>query len=228
MPGRLNYTNEDYLNLFIIYGECDKVISRTCDTFAIRYPQKQKPSRWAVKQIIENFKNFGSVKVIVQRNKPVVNNENIEIAILGYFAAYPTMSVRQAALESGLSKSTIHRILLKHNFHPYAFSIVQHLKETDFPRRVAFCEFIVTWTQGNNLFLDNIIWTDEAKFTKNGAFNRHNSHYWSDSNLHVFREQNFQESWQFNVYCAIRNDSVVALHFYQENLNGKLDIFESF
>lgn len=70
MPGRLNYTNEDYLNLFIIYGECDKVISRTCDTFAIRYPQKQKPSRWAVKQIIENFKNFGSVKVIVQRNKP--------------------------------------------------------------------------------------------------------------------------------------------------------------
>ena len=65
MPGRLNYTNEDYLNLFIIYGECDKVISRTCDTFAIRYPQKQKPSRWAVKQIIENFKNFGYVTITV-------------------------------------------------------------------------------------------------------------------------------------------------------------------
>ena len=34
MPARLNYTHEDFLNLFVIYGECDKVISRTCSTFA--------------------------------------------------------------------------------------------------------------------------------------------------------------------------------------------------
>lgn len=30
----LNETNEDYVNLFIIYGEYDEVISRICDTFA--------------------------------------------------------------------------------------------------------------------------------------------------------------------------------------------------
>ncbi|KAJ8949648.1 hypothetical protein NQ318_010066 [Aromia moschata] len=68
-------------------------------------------------------------------------------------------------------------------------------------------------------FFDNIIWSDEATFTKNGVFNRHNSHYWSDYYLHPFRERNFQESWQFNAYCAIRNDGVVALEFYQDNLN---------
>lgn len=28
--------------LFIIYGKCDKIIPRTCDTFASIYPQKQK------------------------------------------------------------------------------------------------------------------------------------------------------------------------------------------
>jgi len=71
-------------------------------------------------------------------------------------------------------------------------------------------------------FLDEIIWSDEAKFTKNGLFNRQNLRYWSDTNLHVFREENFQESWQFNVYCAVRNDGVVALEFYETNLNGKL------
>jgi ribosomal protein S24E len=58
MPGRLNYTNEDYLNLFIIYGECNKVISRTCDTFSMRYPEKQKPSPKTVKKIIENLLNL--------------------------------------------------------------------------------------------------------------------------------------------------------------------------
>jgi len=55
MPGRLNYTHEDYLNLFIIYGECGKVITRTCDTFAIRYPQKQKPSVNIVERIIKRY-----------------------------------------------------------------------------------------------------------------------------------------------------------------------------
>lgn len=221
MPGRLNYTHEDYLNLFIIYGECGKVITRTCDTFAIRYPQKQKPSVNTVRRIIEHFKTFGSVKTRVRRRKPVVDDENIEIAVLGYFAAYPTISTRQVALESGLSKTSILRILWKHNFHPYAFSIVQHLKETDFPRRVEFCQFVLLRSQENPFFLDNVIWSDEAKFTKNGVFNRRNSHFWSDSNVHPFREENFQESWQFNVYCAIRNDRVVALEFYQDNLNGK-------
>lgn len=30
----MNFTNEDYLNLFNIHGECDKAIYRKRDTFA--------------------------------------------------------------------------------------------------------------------------------------------------------------------------------------------------
>ncbi|KAJ8967657.1 hypothetical protein NQ314_002692 [Rhamnusium bicolor] len=95
------------------------------------------------------------------------------------------------------------------------------MSKTDFPRRENFCEFILIRSVGNDSYLGNI-WSDEAKFTKNGLFKRHNSHYWSNTNPHVFRERNFQESWQFNVYCAIRTDRVVALEFYQENSNSKL------
>ncbi|KAJ8957192.1 hypothetical protein NQ318_007754 [Aromia moschata] len=67
-------------------------------------------------------------------------------------------------------------------------------------------------------------------FTKHGVFNRRNSHYWSNYNVHPFRERNFQESWQFNAYCAIRNYGVVALEFYQDNLNGEryLNIIRNF
>lgn len=220
MPGRLNYTHEDYLNLFIIYGECNKVLSRTCEIFANRYPEKQKPSPNSIKRIMENFKNFGTVKATSHKIKPIVNDENIEIAILGYFAAYPMTSLRPVALQTGISKSSIQRILLKHKFHPYSISMVQHLKDTDLARRVHFCEFILTMLQDDFRFLDNIIWTDEAKFTKNGLFNRHNSHFWCDSNPHAVRLRNYQETWQFNVYCAVRNDGVVKLHFYEENLNG--------
>lgn len=55
----------------------------------MRYLQKQKPTPKTVKRIIiENFKNFGFLRAKVPRRKPVVNNENIEIAMLGHFSAY--------------------------------------------------------------------------------------------------------------------------------------------
>ena len=102
MPGRLNYTHEDYLNLFIIYTECDKILSRTCDIFANRYPEKQKPSPNIVKRIFENFKNYGTVKAPIHKRKQIVDDEAIEIAILGYFVAYPMTSLRHVALQTGL------------------------------------------------------------------------------------------------------------------------------
>lgn len=78
MPGRLNYTHENYLNLLIVYGECNQILK-----FVERYSDKGKP-----------------------------------------------------------------------------------LKNSDLRRKVQFCEFILTKNQ------DNIIWIDEAKFTKICLFNR--------------------------------------------------------
>lgn len=48
----------------------------------IGYTEKQNPLRCAVKQIIENFKNYVAVKSRVQRNKPLVSIENVEILII--------------------------------------------------------------------------------------------------------------------------------------------------
>lgn len=53
--------------------------------------------------------------------KSIVDDEHIEIAILGYFAAYPTISLRQVARELGLSRNSVRRILRKHNSHLYKF-----------------------------------------------------------------------------------------------------------
>lgn len=36
-----NYTNEIIMNLFIIYGQCDKNISRTCRKFNATHPNLQ-------------------------------------------------------------------------------------------------------------------------------------------------------------------------------------------
>lgn len=77
IPEWLNYTNGDYSNFLIVYGECDEVISKECDTFVIRYSLNQKPP--PTKGIIENLKNLGSLRAKMERNKAVHNNENVEI-----------------------------------------------------------------------------------------------------------------------------------------------------
>ena len=90
---------------------------------------KQKPTRRTLRRIINNFIANGSVKGIQNKRKPVVDDQNVEIAILGYFRAHLRLSIGQAVRESGLSSGTIHRILKKHSFHPYSISVVQHLKD---------------------------------------------------------------------------------------------------
>lgn len=217
---RLGYNNEDFLNLLIIYGECNRIISRTCRLFAERYPHLPRPNKNTIHRLLHNCRNNGTFRPQITRIKPKVDNEDNEITTLGFFSAYPTASLHEAARELGISYVTIYRILNKHKWRPYKFYCVQHLKEADLPRRVEFFEWLLIKSQEDATFLDNIIWTDEAKFTKNGVFNRHNSNYWAPTNLHVTRERNFQVKWQFNVFCAIRNDSIFYLEFYDDNLTG--------
>lgn len=56
-----------------------------------------------------------------------------------------------------------------------------------------FSETIWANTQEDPLFLNKIIWTDKAKFPREGIFNRKNKHFWSGNNPHVVREMVFQE-----------------------------------
>lgn len=65
---RLGYTNEDFLNIIVIYGECNKVVTRTCDTFADRYPEKPKPTHDTISRLLNNCKNLGS---FTNKNKKI-------------------------------------------------------------------------------------------------------------------------------------------------------------
>lgn len=70
-------------------------------------------------------------------------------------------------------------------------------------------------------FLTNILWTDESRFTNNGMINRHNSHYWSDSNPNWTKDVNFQVKWGINVWCGILGDNLIGPYFFQGTLTGE-------
>lgn len=220
MP-KVLFSNEDYLNLMIIYGQCNKVIARTVRTFQERFPNRPRPTKDTVTRVLKNLGEHGTFRITkIKKTKPISDNDVTQINVLAYFTANPTASLSEALRDIGVGRSSIWNILNKFKFHPYLYLPVQHLKDQDYLKRVQFCETLVIKIQEDEHFLDKIMWSDEAKITKNGLFNRHNSHFWSDSNLHVIREGKFQETWSFNVYCAIKNDSVVVVHIYDENLTG--------
>lgn len=75
---------------------------------------------------------------------------NIEIAILEYYVANPTIQCRQVERESGISKKSIAMIFEKSfkKFKTFTFFTVQHFKEIEFRKRVNFSK---------NLFLHNIL-----------------------------------------------------------------------
>lgn len=218
---RLLFTNEDYLNLILIHGECGKVIQRTLRCFQQRYPDRPKPSKDTVQRIMKNLIDSGSFKKkVVNKARPVTQNEDNQINVIAYFTAHPSASVKDAERDLGIKKSSILKILHNFKFHAFSLTRVHNVKETDYEKRIEFCETMLLKLQENNNFLDNFIWSDEAKINKNGIFNRRNIHYWSNANPHVCRERNFQESWSFNIYCAIKNDSILVLYIYNENLTG--------
>jgi len=218
----IGFTNADYLQMIIIFGECNSVLQRTCDIFHQRFPDSPTPNVRMLKNLLKNAEATGSFKSSISRKATVVDSEENVLLILGYFSAYPTASIKDAERDVGLNYSSIfHRILKKIWYKAYKFHLVQHLKEQDYARRVNFCEWLILRSQEDELFLKRIIWSDESKFSKNGLFNRHNSHFWNNENPYQIRLKNFQESWSFNCYCAIKNNQVISINFYDENLNGK-------
>lgn len=90
--------------------------------------------------------------------------------------------------------------------HAYHFQRVQELLPADFPRRVEFCE----WIRRNNNCLSRILWTDEATFTRNGTFNMHNSHYWSNENPRMVRRTNYQHRFSVNMWAAVIDDKLIG------------------
>lgn len=93
------------------------------------------------------------------------------------------------------------------------------MKPEDFRKRIDFCEEMIVRLQENPDFFKRIIWTDEAKFSKEGIFNRRNLHNWAQQNPHAVRESNFQNKFSFNVFCLLV-DNTFKYHIYEENLNS--------
>lgn len=55
-----NYSNEILMKLFILHGQCNQIIARTCRRFNEMFPDQQLINERKFVRLQNNFVNYGS------------------------------------------------------------------------------------------------------------------------------------------------------------------------
>lgn len=84
-----------------------------------------------------------------------------------------------------------------------------------------FCQWAQQMIRNDPAFFRYVMFSDEATFKNNGELNRHNCHYWLDTNPHWHRQIDNQHRWSINVWCGIINGYLIGPYFFEENVNGE-------
>lgn len=215
------YPVAEMVDMVFCYGACQQNLHATVTAYAGRYPDRRHPSIRTLSKIMLRFRETGTVNQRQRTGRPRdATDDETSTFTLAAVSVNPHTSSRALAQELGVGKTSILRILHRHRFHPYHVHCHQGLKDTDYVRRTRFCEWLQTRVGDNPLFPTQILWTDEASFSRDGVVNRHNLHYWADVNPHWLREVSHQEQWRTNVWCGIYKDRLIGPIFYDGTLDG--------
>jgi hypothetical protein len=89
------YSNEEKVEMLLIYGECGKNSVRVLQLYAARYPGKTQPSRHMFARLIKNLCETGSVSPRKRNRRKTPTEETAEVAVLASVANNPHLSTRR-------------------------------------------------------------------------------------------------------------------------------------
>jgi hypothetical protein len=94
------------------------------------------------------------------------------------------------------------------------------LEERDFPKRTDCARWFLHKEVEHPNFLSQVLFTDEASFTREGIFNSRNRHLWADENPHGTWDRNFQKKFGVNVWAGILGNKIIGPYLLPDHLNG--------
>lgn len=128
------------------------------------------------------------------------------------------MSSRRLSSVTGISRSTVLRLLHDMKVKPYIPRLIHELSEDDFDRRLETCDTLLQKLADDPNFVDNIIWSDESKFTLDGYVNRHNCVIWSSDNPRFTVDHAFNSKGVM-VWAGLSSRGIIGPVFFGENEN---------
>lgn len=216
-----HFSQNELIDMVFILGECDRNCLLASRVYAVRYPNRPRHPREEIfTKLLDRFLNSGSVAYRkCERSKNILNEEN-EFRVMVAVVENPHASTRQLSRDLEISRSSVRRILKKHKFHPFHVQLHQELEGADFQNRMNFCLWIQQQLNLDDNFAENILFSDESTFHRNGFVNTHNFHYYSDENPHYLRVNHNQHRWSVNVWAGIIGTFVIGPFFFDGPLNG--------
>ncbi|CAK9819073.1 hypothetical protein ANTQUA_LOCUS10034 [Anthophora quadrimaculata] len=148
--------------MMLILGECNRNAREAANLYAAKYPERHHPSAQTFYSIEKNLRSYGEFQK-KRRSKPITIEGNV-VTVLAHVEENLHTSIRTISVDTGLSKSSAHRIIRKNNYHPYKMSKV-HLRETNSQCHLHFISWLVISYEDNPEILNYILWTDECKFS---------------------------------------------------------------
>lgn len=212
----------------IIFAETKSIIE-TQRRFRNMF-HKNPPTKNAIKKWYTTFWSTGSL----ERKKRTVSNENAvnnAIQILEVVQVDNSLSTRKIAGATNIARSTVHTTMKNDlKLRPYKIQMVQEIKQTDFLKRVEFCEIIRTLIGTDINFLDNFIMSDEATFHLNGKVNKHNCRIWASENPRLYQEY-VRDSPKVTAWCGVSARKIYGPFFFNNPIVNSLsyvDMLEHF
>lgn len=214
------YPSNELADIHYIYGFCDGNAREAVREYALRFPNRRQPNKHTFTNTHRRFAE-GTMFRITDNLGPVGHDVNIDEAVLEAVAERPNISTRHAAAQVGTSQSKVWRVLHREGQHPYHYTPVQELLPADLQLRVDFCRNLMLRDLQDADFLQSIIWTDEAQFTRDGVTNFHNLHEWNTENPHNKKPTAFQIRFSVNVWAGIRGNVLIGPKILPPRLNSE-------
>ncbi|XP_050310948.1 uncharacterized protein LOC126746652 [Anthonomus grandis grandis] len=199
------YSNEEYADIIMIYGEARGVARAAQRLYHERFPGRRLPGRRVFPDTYRRLRETESVTLREPRGHVVRHNVKVDERILALFEEEDTRSIRDVAAQLNISIWKVWKVLRQNEKYPFHVTPVQGLEGGDFDRRVHFCRFLLHTDVENPDFLKRILWTDESKFTREGILNLYNLHHWApkQENPHAKRQNSFQYRFSVNVWAGV-------------------------
>lgn len=220
MPRRNQFSNRELRDMICVYAQQNFNSRATVRRYAHLYPNRIVPNWKIFERLHRQLGETGTFYSNNHGGRPQTISVEQEEEILVRIAENPQLSTRRLQAATRISKSAVSRIIHRENLYPFHFSPVQNLLPADEPLRLQFCQNLLQRANNDPLFVNTILFTDEATFTRRGIFNWRNNHYYDTVNPHVTRERHFQHEFSINIWCGIVGNHLIGPFVLPRILNG--------
>lgn len=177
---------------------------------------RNPPARNSILHWHKQFRETGTVESQQGKaKKSRISDDDIE-RVRTAFARSPSKSIREAARQLQMPKSTVHDVVHKRlRLRCYKLQLLHAIQPNDRPRRREFAETMLARLDDDDRYLATIAFSDEATFHVCGKVNRHNCRIWGSENPHAVIEYQ-RDSPKLNVWCCLMKTGVIGPFFFQE------------